>query len=429
MSEHSATESPETDPLADFSPNEPGLTRALQTLIERRGNPGEPHPRESAMPAAWPALGVGGLASLQSLTELALDRPARLDHRGFLAHMDPPTPWFTWAAAQWAAATNQNLLHADVAPQMRRLEEVVIEWIAPSFAMSGGHLVPGSTVANLTALWAARDLRGATEVVSSAAAHLSVAKAAHILGLTHRTVPTRADQTIDIEMLGDVRSAVVVLTAGTTGSGAVDDLALADRSVSGASWVHVDAAWAGPLRFSPSHAGVIDGIEQADSIAFSAHKWLHQPKENAAVLFADADEAHAALSFGGGYLSAPNVGLLGSAGARALPLAVTLLAWGRIGVAAVIDAGVSRIDELHRLVDAHADFELFSSPTSGVLLWRPVQTNTDLVHVQQQLRDAWVSIAEVEETQWFRSVGANPLAEPTHVFRAVQQALHTARGG
>ena len=103
--------------------------------------------------------------------------------------MDPPTPWVAWAGAQWAAALNQNLLHPDSAPVARELEERVVEWLAPFFGMSGGHLVPGSSVANLTALWAARELRGVEEVVASEAAHLSVRKAAALLGLRFRVVP------------------------------------------------------------------------------------------------------------------------------------------------------------------------------------------------------------------------------------------------
>lgn len=89
----------------------------------------------------------------------------------------------TWGAAAWAAAMNQNLLHPDSAPTARHLERTVIDWLAPAFGMDGGHLVPGSTVTNLTALWAARELSGARRVVVSAAAHVSVAKAAQILGL------------------------------------------------------------------------------------------------------------------------------------------------------------------------------------------------------------------------------------------------------
>ena len=88
--------------------------------------------------------------------------------------MDPPTPWVSWAATLWAARLNQNLLHPDTAPIARPLEERAFDWLAPFFGMGGGQLVPGSTLAHLTALWAARDLRGVDEIVASEAAHLSV---------------------------------------------------------------------------------------------------------------------------------------------------------------------------------------------------------------------------------------------------------------
>ncbi|UUT36655.1 pyridoxal phosphate-dependent decarboxylase family protein [Microbacterium elymi] len=221
-------------------------------------------------------------------------KPTRFDHPGFFAHMDPPTPWMSWAAAQWAAAMNQNLLHPDSAPAARRLERLAVDWLAPAFGMDGGHLVPGSTVANLTALWAARDLTGARRVIASSASHLSVAKAAHILGLEYVAVPVDAGERMRVGLLpGDLGDAIVVLTAGTTIAGAVDPL----DAASGAAWRHVDAAWAGPLRLS-SHADVLDGIDRADSVAVSAHKWLYQPKESALVLFADAARAHDAISSG-----------------------------------------------------------------------------------------------------------------------------------
>jgi L-2,4-diaminobutyrate decarboxylase len=235
--------------------------------------------------------------------------------------MDPPTPWMTWAAALWAAAMNQNLLHPDTAPAARRLEPQVVGWLAPVFGMGGGHLVPGSTLANLTALWAAREITGARRVICSASAHLSVAKASRLLGLELVEVPVDDRERLRVNGLpDDLSDAIVVLTAGTVATGAVDPLS-AGR---GAAWRHVDAAWAGPLRLS-SHAAVLDGVQTADSVAVSAHRWLYQPKESALVLFRDPDAAHGAMSFGGGYLAAPNVGLLGSHGNAALPLAALLL--------------------------------------------------------------------------------------------------------
>jgi L-2,4-diaminobutyrate decarboxylase len=105
-----------------------------------------------------------------------------LDAPTAFAYMDPPTPWLTWAMALWNSSLNQNLLHPATAPVARHIEEKVIAWLAPFFGMQGGHMTPGSTMANLTALWSARECAGVAEVVTSGNAHLSIAKAAHLLG-------------------------------------------------------------------------------------------------------------------------------------------------------------------------------------------------------------------------------------------------------
>jgi L-2,4-diaminobutyrate decarboxylase len=270
-------------------------------------------------------VGVGGRAALEQLAGPALEHASRFDHPGFFAHMDPPTPWMTWAAALWAAAMNQNLLHPGYRARGPAARAAGRRLLAPVFGMGGGHLVPGSTLANLTALWAAREITGARRVICSASAHLSVAKASRLLGLELVEVPVDDRERLRVNGLpDDLSDAIVVLTADTVATGAVDPLS-AGR---GAAWRHVDAAWAGPLRLS-SHAAVLDGVQTADSVAVSAHRWLYQPKESALVLFRDPDAAHGAMSFGGGYLAAPNVGLLGSHGNAALPLAALLLAWGR----------------------------------------------------------------------------------------------------
>ncbi len=395
----------------DFRFNETGLDRALQLLggyLQRtQERAATPRPGGLGVPDALPIEGVGAEQALETLADAVLNGAAALGSAGFVAHMDPPTPWMTWAAVQWAAALNQNLLHPDTAPIARDVERGVIRWLAPYFGMDGGHLVPGSTIANITALWAARELRGVTQVVCSSAAHLSVGKAANLLGLPVRVVPCDPDQTLRVAELGDLRRAALVLTAGTVASGAVDAL----DAGKDAAWRHIDAAWAGPLRLSAAHAHILDRLEGADSVSVSAHKWLFQPKECAMVLFADSEAAHRSISYGGsGYLAVPNVGMLGSHGASALPLLVTLSAWGERGVAARIDRCMTIAAELAARVADDDRLELFRPPTTGVVLWRP--RGRSLERVRGELRRSFVSIAEVNGERWFRSVAANPLADP-----------------
>ncbi|MCE2692537.1 MAG: pyridoxal-dependent decarboxylase [Rubrivivax sp.] len=247
----------------DFAFNPDGLARAVELLGQHWNDTGVP-----PLPLDWPAAGLGSGAVLEQMAPLVLGGAGRLGQASAFAHMDPPTPWLSWAATLWNAALNQNLLHPATAPVARDIEARVVAWLAPFFGMDGGHLTPGSTVANLTALWAARECAGIQEVLASQSAHLSVQKAAHLLGLRFRGLPVDPSGALHADALdGDLSRSALVLTAGTTSTGAVDPLCLAGR----AAWTHVDAAWAGPLRLSPTHALRLAGIEAADSVAVSAH--------------------------------------------------------------------------------------------------------------------------------------------------------------
>ena len=392
---------------------------ALDRLDESRSVRRDPVPKtpELDLPIALPESGIDPRAALERLGSVALDSSAQLHHPGYFAHMDPPTPAVAWAAALWQVATNQNLLHPDVAPAARSLSDRVVDWLAPFFGMNGGHFVPGSTVANLTALWAATDLRGVRRVVASERSHLSLRKAAHLLGLEYVAVPTDASHHLAVDALPSLDDAVLVLTAGTVATGAIDPL----RRPSDAAWVHVDAAWAAPLRLSETYAGLLDGIEQADSVSCSAHKWLYQPKGAALVFFKDSASAHEAMSYGGGYLAVPNVGVVGSAPVAALPLAATLLAFGRAGIAERLESDMGKAQQLVKLIDADSRLERFGPMETGVVVWRPREQDPRVV--RDRLEDAWVSLTVIDEQVWFRSVAANPAADADHVVAQVLKAL------
>lgn len=406
----------------DFRPHGEGLQAALAELIDashrrRRGDGSavvdDDRTSIDDVPVDLPDDGIGPRATLEMLAPPVLDGARDLAAPGFFGHMDPPTPWITWAMHQWTASRNQNLLHPDTAPVARQIESRVIDWLAPVFEMSGGHMAPGSSVANLTALWAAREA-GATAVVASHDAHLSVRKAAHLLGMEHRAVD-------DWDEPGDVADAVAVITAGTTSTGEIEPLTAAPT----ARWRHVDAAWSGPLRLSDRHRDLLGGIGVADSVAVSAHKWLFQPKESALVLFADHDAAHESISVGADYLTVPNVGLLGSHGATAVPLLATLLAYGRRGIADMIDRSMDLADRLGDLVDADDELVARSRPQSGIVCWRHrhVAPEALVVHLPAGV---FVSTTTVDGEAWLRSVAANPFADPEVVVAGVLAAASAA---
>ncbi len=401
-----------SDPSFEADPE--GLRQALEALLAPPSTEGA-----QPLPGVLPEEGYGEPAVLDRLSPIVLGGARRLGAPDALAHMDPPTPWIAWAMSVWNASLNQNLLHPDVAPVARDLEARVVDWLAPAFGMDGGHMTPGSTLANLTALWAARELKGVRRVIASDAAHLSVAKSAHILALDYRAAATDESGRLDAGALpDDLSSTALVLTAGTTSAGAIDDLALAGR----AAWTHVDAAWAGPLRFSRRYAARLDGIEQADSVAVSAHKWLFQPKESGLIFFRDNRAAEAAISFGGAYLAVPNVGVLGSHGAVAVPLLATLMAWGRAGLEARIDRTMEIADGLWQRLGAHLKAELYGPQVSGVVLWRP-NDGRSAQSVRDALPAGLASLIQVGGKDWLRHVAANPNADIDTIWGSIAGVL------
>ncbi len=369
-----------------FSAEAEGLQLALDLL---RAGPGEG--QATALPERMPERGLGEIQTLAMLAPLVLGQATPLGAATAFAQMDPPTPW--------NASLNQNLLHPATAPVARNIEQLAIGWLAPYFGMQGGHMTPGCTAANLTGLWAARENAGVTEVIASEGAHLSIAKAAHLLGLRYRTIASDRTGAMIAEALeGDLSRTVLVLTAGTTSGGRLDPLTLAGK----AGWTHIDAAWAGPLRLSARHANLLAGIERADSVAVSAHEWLFQPKESAFVLFRDVASAHAAVSFGGAYLATPNIGVLGSHGAAATPLA-----WGGTGVASRIDRCMEMAERLAEFVAQDADLELLARPETGVVNWRP-RVVERMDEFYGRLPEGSTSRTVIAEEPWFRNVAANP---------------------
>ena len=135
-------------------------------------------------------------------------------------------------------------------------------------------------------------------------------------------------------------------------------------------------------------------------------------------MFADAEAAHRSVSFGADYLAVPNVGVLGSHGAVAVPLLATLLAYGRQGIVEWIDHCMELTAKLARIIAVEPMLEIRTPPQAGVLNWRHV--SIDVGEVQRRLPpDVFVSSTTIEGEPWLRSVGANPLADPQLVVNAV----------
>jgi L-2,4-diaminobutyrate decarboxylase len=175
------------------------------------------------------------------------------------------------------------------------------------------------------------------------------------------------------------------------------------------------------LRVSDIHRTQLAGLENADSLAISAHKLMFQPKGSALVMFSNSAVAHQVLAARSGYLSTPNIGLLGSRPAAAVPLFLTLLAWGRKGLASRIERCLAIAGELADCIEAEPRLELLCRPQSGIVVWRPQHGDVDAFF--GRLRPGVSSVATVKAQRWIRNVAANPMADAAAVFAEIQKAL------
>lgn len=206
------------------------------------------------------------------------------------------------------AATNRYVAYWAAAPGLAQLEKVVIRWLADLVGYgreSGGVLTSGGSLANLMALVAARRtrlppdfLRGA--IYCSDQVHHSVRKAVVLAGFEPdrlRVVACDAKRRLDPRALRERVAAdraegsspfFVVATAGTTNTGAVDDLdALADVCRDEDLWLHVDAAYGGFFLLTERGAAAMRGIERSDSVVLDPHKSLFLPFGTGSLLVRD----------------------------------------------------------------------------------------------------------------------------------------------
>jgi glutamate/tyrosine decarboxylase-like PLP-dependent enzyme len=282
--------------------------------------------------------------------------------------------------------------HAGIA-----VERQVIAWAAAMLGMpetTGGVLLTGSSMANFIAVLCARfralgpaarqDGIGPARLVAYAAAgvHRCVPGALDMAGLgasALRRIPVDAEFRMDIAALNEAIAAdraagdtpfVIVGTAGSVDVGAFDNLTalrrIADRED---IWFHVDAAFGALAALSPAHAGLLEGIGTADSVAFDFHKWAQVTYDAGCVLVRDPAIQQATFAQAAPYLEAAPRGLaagqpwpcdLGpdlSRGFRALKIWMTLSAFGTDGLGRVVSQTCALARYLADRLEQDARFE------------------------------------------------------------------------
>lgn len=381
----------------------------------------------------------------QQLMEQLVAHSVHTAAPSFIGHMTSALPHFVLPLSKLMVGLNQNLVKIETSKAFTPLErqvlgmmhhlvygedEVFYKKCMHSAKSALGAFCSGGTVANISALWIARnkllgpdgDFKGINSeglmaamlhygykglaVLVSERGHYSLGKAADVLGIGRSNfiaIETDENNRVNVDKMrekaeqlqaNNIKVMAIVGVAGTTETGNIDPLhALADLSAELGCHFHIDAAWGGATLLSNNARALLDGAERADSITIDAHKQMYVPMGAGIVLFKQPDacnviEHHAEYILRKGSKDLGSHTLEGSRPGMAMLVHASLCIIGRKGYQLLIDKSLEKARYFAELIEQEDDFELISEPELCLLTYRyvPEQIKSVLVNADEQTR-------------------------------------------
>ncbi|MDX1586553.1 MAG: aspartate aminotransferase family protein, partial [Balneolaceae bacterium] len=307
------------------------------------------------------------------------------------------------------ASLNQNNLKWHSSPVSTEMERLVMRWVAQFIGYpetSAGVLLSGGSVANFNCLAVARKIKSPVDVAQegiygsppqtvyvSAEGHSSFDKAVDMLGLGkkylrkipvdehQRIIPEALDEAIEKDKEEGFYPICGIGVAGTTNTGAVDDLkAVADVCEKHDLWYHVDAAYGGPAAAVDGVGHLFDGIDRADSVVINPHKWMFVPFEAGGVLVKNPDHLRATFSTIPDYLKSDQSGdsrtdlmeynLPLTKEFKALKVWMTLKAYGARKIRDTIREDIDKAAYLVKKIKEDPNLELMAPAPLSIVCFR-----------------------------------------------------------
>jgi aromatic-L-amino-acid decarboxylase len=342
-------------------------------------------------------------------------------HPRFFGYVASPSTPIGAYADLIASALNANITCWRSGPAGTEVERMVVQWLGSLIRydkQAKGLLTSGGSMANMIALLIASRRKAGADIsrrglwnagppmtiYASEEVHMSVAKAADILGLGRDQVRViacderqrmRVDSlrtTVETDLREGFRPCCVVGSAGTVNTGVVDPLAeLANVAREFDVWFHVDGAYGAPGVLDQRKQHLFAGLERADSVSLDPHKWLYVPVDAGCLLFRDAAAAMAAFNTEDadyikthGYSDEEAFAFWDysvelSRRFRALKVWLTLQYYGTRRIAETIGEDISLAAYLGDVVSNAEDFELLAPVELSICCFRyvPAQVKSD----------------------------------------------------
>ena len=332
---------------------------------------------------------------------------------------------FTGALADFLAAVDcSNLVGGDTAAAM--VDRQVVGWMRDMLGFpdtATGTLTSGGSMANTIALTVARNTMAGVDVRAegiaampqkltfyvSDQAHSCHAKSLGAIGLGTKALrlipsdeelrldPIKLREAIAEDRRNGIKPACVIATAGTTNSGALDDLVtIGEICRQEGLWFHVDGCIGAFLRLSAAHRGKVAGIEQADSVALDPHKWLHAPFEAGCVVVRNATAHFDAFQSHGAYLEGQSRALLNAPflsdhgfeltrGFKALKIWMSIREKGLDFFGRLIDQNIAQARHLATRIDEHPRLELVAPLSMNIVCFRYLPRSTQAEDVNREI--------------------------------------------
>ncbi len=404
----------------------------------------------------------------------------------YVGHMTSPLPNFVSQLSRLVMILNQNMMKIESCRGLNFLERQVLAMLhkevfhldEASYQQSVqdanvnfGCFTSGGTIANITAMWVARNqrqqqLEGSKAkgvVIGSELMHYSFDKAADLLGLELVKLPVDNEYCLSLphlkEALREAKSngqpvIAMVAIAGTTDFGSIDPIAeMAELAREQGSHLHVDGAWGGAMVLCDEGKAMLSDIHLADSVTIDGHKQLMTPIGCGLLLTRDVatlgnirKEAPYAIRISS--LDQGRFTLEGTRPAMALYLHAAFHLIGKSGYGELLSKSLTRAKTLAQMLDETEEFELVHQPKMNLMVYRYLPEgyrgrrltavenefvntfNVALQKRQRSLGNTFVSrtkrvtnLYPEQSLVLFRAVMLNPLTTRAHLQTVIADQL------
>lgn len=401
---------------------------ALRALVAQRIDLRHAHP--------LPAL-------MQTVIDLLREHSLHITHPRYFGLFNPSVHPSGVMADALVALFNPQVAGWSHAPAANEMERLVLRHIVKSLGLepdvTAAHFTSGGNEANHTAViaclawrypeWGTSGVRACPRppvIYLSEESHHSFIKVARATGLgtnalrhipvdaQFRMIPARLAEQVGHDRAAGLEPLMVVATAGTTGTGAIDPLPrIAEIAERESLWLHVDAAWGGAAALSPALRPHLRGIERADSVTIDAHKWLSVPLGAGIAICRHHEAMHRAFGVDTGYVPPTEAGaedlyktsLQWSRRFMGLKLLFTFAELGEAGIAQQLEHQARMASRLREML-GNAGWEVSNDTPFPLVCFTHSSLAADEGSTRQLVESvlkrgrAWVSPVRLPDSRW-----------------------------